>query len=53
MQLTGELSYRVFEAKDGYKFKEATIIGTYIEKVQYEKQERLDYDEAAKAALKS
>lgn len=53
VQLTGELSYRVFEAADGYKRKEATIIGTYIEKVQYEKQERMDYDAAADTGSKS
>lgn len=44
IRLSGELSYRNFDDANGKKRKEATIFGTYIEKVQYEKQERLDYD---------
>ena len=43
VELTGELSYREIDGADGYKHKEAVIIGTHVEKVQYEKQERLDY----------
>lgn len=46
VQLTGELAYRTFDDAQGNKRKEATIFGTYIEKVQYEKQERLDYETA-------
>jgi single-strand DNA-binding protein len=52
VQLTGELSYRDFEAKDGYKHKEAVIIGTYVEKMHYEKQERMDYATAADEAFR-
>lgn len=51
VQLTGELSYRVFEDAQGIKRKQATIIGTYVEKIQYEKQERLDYSAAADEAF--
>ena len=40
VQLTGELSYRIFDDAMGTKSKEATIFGTYIEK-------RMDYASAA------
>lgn len=41
VQITGELSYRPFKDEEGYTRQEATVIGTFIEKVHYEKQEQL------------
>ena len=52
VQLTGELSYRSFEDTHGYQRKQATIIGTYVEKVHYEKQERMDYATAVDEAFR-
>lgn len=43
VQITGEISYRPFQTIEGHTRRAATIIASFVEKIQYEKQERLDY----------
>lgn len=44
VEVTGEISYRPFEDTEGNTRKQATIIGTFIEKIAYNKQENLSFD---------
>lgn len=44
VEITGAISYRLFEDTKGYTHKQATIIANYIEKIAYNKQESLSLD---------
>jgi len=48
--LSGAISYQVFEDKDGYKRKQATIIASYVEKINFEKQDEPSEAEMAAVA---
>ncbi len=41
VEVSGTLSYRPFKDANDYTRKQATIVGTYIEKIAYNKQEEL------------
>ncbi|WP_051041184.1 single-stranded DNA-binding protein [Fibrisoma limi] len=51
VQISGELSYRSFKTAEGHTRKAATIVARFVEKMHYEKQERLDYAAAANAVF--
>lgn len=44
VEISGTLSYRPFEDTEGNTRKQATVIGTYIEKIAYNKQENLSFE---------
>lgn len=51
VEITGEISYRPFKTAEGHTRKAATVVASFVEKVHYEKQERLDYAAAADEAF--
>ena len=56
VEVTGTLSYRPFKDANDYTRKQATIIGTFIEKIAYNKQEELllkSVSEVVEEAVKS
>ncbi len=50
VELSGTLSYRPFKDAEGFTRKQATIVGTFIEKIAYNKQEELSLNSIAEAA---
>ena len=50
VEVSGTLSYRPFKDAEGYTRKQATIVGTFIEKIAYNKQEELTLNSIAEAA---
>ena len=56
VEVSGTLSYRPFRDANDYTRKQATIIGTFIEKIAYNKQEELllkSVSEVVEEAVKS
>lgn len=52
-QITGEIAYRPFITAEGHTRRAATIVAGFVEKIHYEKQEKLDLNAAADAAFAS
>ena len=46
VHITGEISYRPFKTAEGDARRAAVVVAGFLEKLHYEKQERLDYDSA-------
>lgn len=54
VQVTGSIAYRPFKDAEGYTRNQASIVATFIEKINYEKQEELlsrDYGRVIDQAL--
>ena len=50
VEITGSLSYRTFEDKNGYKQKQASIIAGFIQKIDFDKQAEPTGDEISEVA---
>lgn len=53
VQISGSLGYKPFKDENGHAKNHASIIANYIEKVEYNRQDELTFDEAAEAVFKA
>ncbi len=45
--VTGGLTYKLFKDENGQSKRQATIVATYVEKVEYSRQDELSFDDVA------